>query len=868
MSRTAIIAVHGVADQKPGETARSVAALLHQYPQAGVAYEPFVEEQLSLPVRKMCIDQPRVKVTKWKMLAPFFERGSYLNTNPARSVDPGKASLEFMADQVSTYDPEDTETVGRDNLTYHSIRLRSQCNRSGGTGQPVETTDVYEMFWADQSRLGSGVFQVLISFYQLVFHVCSLGRDTLDFALVEFPKSKRMWGARIAHAVVNFCLTLLAPILNLGLLLVLLLVAPAKVPVNLQMKVAIASSLAIGLASIVASLILRDGRGRPRRLPSLIGLSGCLVSAGLLTSCLMFPSFVVRILACEWLVVAAVGFTLIVDRYAWSKPQARLVGGVLGSLIFGLVTYELASHTSSYEGVASAAIRCALVIFLGLELTWIVIGVGLVFAFVVTAAGLRFQSSGSATRLQRSLGTAFVSLILPATLFIVVTVLLYTPLLYVSTPGKYGILVLPEVGVSMPWVHQCMSVISKEAAKSFPTALHETPRWLFLVTVTQAFPQILAIWGVAGSVAVWSFLRSVIVESSRPPVSDSDRSDHVGRKLTAGFGRLGWVFGFLFIAFPLVFAIGSFWKRDMNTGAWSMIITSMGAVTVFVIVTGKLDDIIAKVWPPLDIILDVDNYLRTRPTTKNPKSQIFTRYVSLLRFVASQGYDKVLFVCHSQGTVITSDLLRFLRQHPDPELAALGWNHKYSLQKQEHDFSNLYLITMGCPLRQLYGWRFPHLYEWARHEGHRKEDDANPANAANGNRIGQACRPDPADLGVQRWINAYCSGDYVGRHIWRDDNLGDPDYNAQTLYTPWGGNSAHESRDSEQGDYRRRELCFGVGAHTHYFEDCASDIAVLISEVLKSPSDSPNAPTLQSDRDHRQHCHPDHSQEVPEPGAD
>lgn len=847
MSRTAIIAVHGVADQKPGETARSVAALLHEYPQAGVKYEPFVEEQLSLPVRKICVGKRQTQGSKWKMLSSFFERGEYLSTNPARSDDPGTASLEFMADQVSSYDPEDTETVGRDYLTYHTIRLRSPGQSSIGTGQSGESTDVYEMFWADQSRLGSGAFQVLVSFYQLVFHVCSLGRDTLDFARVEFPDSKRLRWARVAHAVVNFCLTLLAPILNLGLLLVLLLVAPAKVPVNLQLSVAIATSFAIGISSIVASLIVRDGRGRPSSLPSLIGLSGCLVAAALLSCCFLFPGYTVRILACEWLVVAAVGFTLIVDRYASSKPQARLVGGVLGSLILGLVIFELASNASSHDGVASAAIRCALVIFLGLELTWIAIAIGLVVAFVATVTGLRFQGSGPATRLQRSLGTAFVSLILPATLFIVVTVLLYTPLLYVSTPGKYGFLVLPEVELRMPWVQQCMSVISKQAAKTFPTTLHETPRWLFLVTVTLAFPQILAAWGIAGGIAIWSFLRSVIVESSRPPVSDSDRSDHVGRMLTVGFGRLGLVFGFLFFAFPVVFTIGSFWKRDLNAGAWSMIISSMGAVTVFVVVTGKLDDIIAKVWPPLDIILDVDNYLRTRPTTKNPKSQIFTRYVSLLRFVASQGYDKVLFVCHSQGTVITSDLLRFLRKHPDPELAGLGWNRVYNSEDRGHDFSKLYLITMGCPLRQLYGWRFPHLYEWARHEGHREGDDFHWSNAAIGKDIGQACRPDPADLGVQRWINAYCSGDYVGRHIWREDDLGRPEYNAQTLYTPWGGNPEHESRDSWQGDYRRRELCFGVGAHTHYFEDCASDLAVLISQVLKSPSVSSNATTSQSD---------------------
>ena len=69
---------------------------------------------------------------------------------------------------------------------------------------------------------------------------------------------------------------------------------------------------------------------------------------------------------------------------------------------------------------------------------------------------------------------------------------------------------------------------------------------------------------------------------------------------------------------------------------------------------------------------------------------------------------------------------------------------------------------MGSPLRQLYGLRFPHLYEWARHPFTQTLDDpATPIEAATG--------PDPAELDIALWVNVYRSADYIGRYLWRTD---------------------------------------------------------------------------------------------------
>ena len=46
-----------------------------------------------------------------------------------------------------------------------------------------------------------------------------------------------------------------------------------------------------------------------------------------------------------------------------------------------------------------------------------------------------------------------------------------------------------------------------------------------------------------------------------------------------------------------------------------------------------------------------------------PRARIFSRYASLLADVCKRGYSRVVIVSHSQGTVITADLLRYLARH-------------------------------------------------------------------------------------------------------------------------------------------------------------------------------------------------------------
>jgi hypothetical protein len=150
----------------------------------------------------------------------------------------------------------------------------------------------------------------------------------------------------------------------------------------------------------------------------------------------------------------------------------------------------------------------------------------------------------------------------------------------------------------------------------------------------------------------------------------------------------------------------------------------------------------------IDVAFDVVAWLRLRPATQNPKGRICARYVSLLSHICKShslgsNYKGLVIVAHSQGTIITADLLPFLyfqftHGEKDPALKPLFTEEL-----------PIYLMTFGSPLRQLYDLRFPNLYEWTFRPNKSKNEG-----------------PDPRSLGLHTWFNGYRSGDYVGRYLW------------------------------------------------------------------------------------------------------
>jgi len=141
---------------------------------------------------------------------------------------------------------------------------------------------------------------------------------------------------------------------------------------------------------------------------------------------------------------------------------------------------------------------------------------------------------------------------------------------------------------------------------------------------------------------------------------------------------------------------------------------------------------------------------------------------------------------------------------------------------------------MGSPLRQLLNRFFPHLYFYIRPvpDGSGVKAAAMPATAAPAKAppipgtIAQNALPDPSSLGLAKWVNFFRSGDYVGRTLWLDDQSSrNNDENSSGAYP-----EPLTVFTDIQGS--RMEACIGLGAHTHYWDRSAPDVAEMLDAMI------------------------------------
>ena len=218
----------------------------------------------------------------------------------------------------------------------------------------------------------------------------------------------------------------------------------------------------------------------------------------------------------------------------------------------------------------------------------------------------------------------------------------------------------------------------------------------------------------------------------------------------------------------------------------------------------------------LSIVLDVDTYLRASPEDATPRAKIFERYISTLRYVDAQKYDGVVIAAHSLGALISGDLLHFV--HAKNKGNALS-----------HDLDrvppNTSLFTFGNPTRQLLNRFFPYLYDWVRAVPDNSDRPLPPpAPESPLPVIGAPELPLARDLGVIHWASAYRSGDYVGRSLWLNEWF--------WRLRPGAGLAGLKIIRSEGND--RAEVCIGAGAHTHYMDDTAPEMAVMLDSLIRT----------------------------------
>jgi hypothetical protein len=860
--KVAVIAVHGISDQKPYESARAIADLLltHAHP-AQSTYTQFKERFIRVkvaPVKPR--QQAAIEVMKgwnasilsildWvlprKWAEGFYhlwdsadERGPFMRRiltgkreNPNDPLT--QPDYLFIRDQIDEY---------RKQSVYDSICLEgSRTATDPASGVQTQTqVHVYEMYWADLSRLGTGFIRIFGELYQLLFHLGSLGRQSVDLMRAEhqtlstqigFSDVLNIWAWYSAtQALAARILSLFLPILNLCLLAVALMSLPGKIPEPYANGVA-AVSTGLLLTIFVGYRLLQHNKTEFQLwllLPFGVGIVGALGIEVLIGEVIKtgLPFGTYRWLAVEWLgLLGAAIWFILVKPYSRHRPGADTfaiaVGVPLGLATVGVVCAAANSH----GGITFASFRMIETIYLLLLGGWMVFLLLYFSTLVVAGLAIARIPLGQERALARQAAwTARFSLALPALLFSLLTLSLWTALTQLS--GS----LLPEKGIYKPlWFFKNVQpALDFGQFANRLTVFSGSALAVFIVLVT-----VLAL-----GLLLWVLVPSILTEIF--PVEKQDPknvfSQGLGNWLNNGLriilGPGDWIIAWVI---PVLFLIGTidgisllsgnqksvlidlFPFMNGLSGSTSILLTWVAGLltasaTSLIAFGGRLNQLSLGLRGVIDAVLDVDNYLRLHPRNDNPSARIYARYTSLLRFLcrqtASEGepYDAFIIVAHSQGTVISADLLRFLAIDPDPDLEALAESKK------------IYLFTMGSPIRQLYSYAFPHLYRWAI---------CASASVGTALALEPQVKPCPEELlGVKAWVNCFRSGDYVGRYIWRSDRATEQWFRVDAPNTP--------NFISEDLAQTRREFCLGAGAHTHYWNKYAPEVALEIDRLIRA----------------------------------
>ncbi len=882
VKKIAVIAVHGISDQKPFDSARAIAnLLLAQTDPTQSTYAPFNERFIRVKVAPV---KPQAKIniqifSGWnefvlkalaklqpKAFADFCsklwqsadERGPYmrrlLTGKPLDPKDPVcKPDYLFMRDQIEAY---------KHRSTYDSICLEGQCT----TIDPhtnVKTkvqVDIYEMYWADLSRLGSGFVRIFGELYQLLFHLGSLGRQSVDLMRAEhqviskeqkFGNGFNIWAwYSSTQAIAGRILSLFLPILNLCLLVVALMSLPGSIPESSTGLVA-AISTGLLLTIFVGYRFLHRNKTDlsswllgPFCLGLLIALGVDAFVAGAFHTGIELGAY--RWLTLEWVaLLSAIIWVILVKPYSRHRPGADTFAIAVGLLLSVPIVWLVCSSPNTRIGMMQVSLQMIEIIYLILLGGWLGF-LGLYFSTLVFAglAIAQIKTPSSKKLAKQAAWTARFALALPSLLFSLLTLSLWTALARLSVP-----LLPSDIFYKPLWFFKNVKAEFDAADFAQRLTVFSGSALGLLIIIATITALVLLLWALVPSILTEVFAPAPNPQDPEQDPKPTPKEQDAKREFTKGIGN--WLNnGFLLIlgpgdviiswGIPILFLVGTIdgisllwgnkesllihcfpWMKEIakSTGPLLAVVAGLltASATSLIAFGGRLDQISLGLRGVLDAVLDVDNYLRLHPREDNPSARIYARYVSLLRYLCHETnpdktpYDAFVIVAHSQGTVISADLLRFLKVDPDPALA------------QMEASQNVYLFTMGSPIRQLYSFAFPHLYQWAIQ---------NPVSTDTTLDIAPQANPSPQDLlGVRAWVNTFRSGDYVGRYLWRSDRAIDQWLTVNLKKPP--NNKNLPSYISEDPDDIRREFCLGVGAHTHYWDKTAPEVAWEIDRLIR-----------------------------------
>ena len=850
--RQAVIVVHGVADQPRGETAAAVAVqLAHAFGGSVQRTEitldvPWIEPASEFAQWRAHGLRERVSKSLLQSVRSDFlvanlggrpqDQRTRLNSAVAPSGTPSGAPSGAQAGTPTgaptgarTGAPTDTPTADQGARYTDYLLAKAKPGRAADAlpqtcqvprfevSHAGVRTDVFEMHWADLSRLSSNAPRVVTELFTLLFHLSKLGSDGLGLTATLMPENAPLQAANFFQRSADWLFTRWLALLSLQLVVCVLLLLPrAFLPGHALGHVAAGLLLVagVGFAAIAVYRYAWRWLGAVLLciLPAVVAAWALVALVGA-----QWPGGVPWLMALWVLGVGAVHDALLrfcEERFRAALGIGRLLlAGTLAAVAIGGQTYGL----MNWDGWAHGVLAAIEALLLGHVLVWVLMSLAVV-GLVLTGwrAGLASPAGTGSVAGRAQVRQAIVT-------------------------GRLGLFV--SIGSFVAFTMTAWALLSKPL-QAIVEDLYYRPWWFGHEAMrapdfmkqrfdnsTQDFAPLALVLLLLIGFVILAFLPSLLVELGATRALLSAR---LGRWLSAGYRAIermaGWwswlLMGLLLVAGIVLAASQVVWwaghdpqritdwpvltglargtlarvddwfgaaAQDSSNTALSLLVKVLtGGAVGLIAIGGIAFKKIRALRGPLDAALDVDNHFREFPRKAISRVRIVERYAALLQHVLAHGYRSLVIVSHSQGTVITADLLRYLQQRErllpagappdrDPwvrlgrELAAL----------------RIRLLTVGSPLRQLYALRFPILYDWvlARQDG--------------------AQGPAPAALGVAHWINLWGSGDYIGRWLWAAES----DVHPQALQRPGDDYGTTPRTGADWQDE-----CLGTDAHTHYFE--------------------------------------------------
>ena len=820
------------------------------------------------------------------------ERGIYPRGYDKRELregepDRGDFAYRFMITQLAGYQGE----VDRD---FQTVRLETKRNSSSGATVHIYDAH-YSDLSKPQSNIVAFFFAFYqLLFHLASLSLLAVYWTEAENVMTQSAQRWRWRVVSSIHATAVRLLTMFVPILNV-ILLEIACSAFIDKGLHQSWLPPVSVCLASLLGVVAAFLVLRN-LGAPSRpflwalLPFLGAAAGPVILGGL--ACLynsiyrLNVDFYQTLLLLSWLSIAGV----VLGWIAWTFNQLRpgafwlamvLYVGNCSLFLLRLLPHACLLQLAGTNQFAAASLWSVQWTFGELLLSWIIC---LLCALITWPLATfctrtikpqddepRANADGRKARAIAAFRTGRFAFSIPAILFVIVTCVLWSGVVSygskklraydgltqaVASAGPASQPQLSHVIPGVCAVDRWMGQIDPKyrAPECDPAAsLGQTPFrtnyliGLLLVSVTPSLPITMIIFVLCLFLLIWAVLPSVVFEINPEWTKDAptNRIRALGEWLSRGLDNtaiLTRALWFAIVPVPLIFfAVDWMLLHDFllptnraltyidSAVKFTLLLIEGQGLALAVFGAALAGFILKYLTTVLDAILDVDNYLRTSPLEATPRAKIAERITSLLRYIARQNddhgqpyYTKLVIVAHSLGSMVTTDLLRYLersgREARDPDLTRYGFREPADKRRD----IPICVFSMGSPLRQLLNRFFPHLYWWVSDIPDNSVTDLGDPIVNAMPRI-SAPLPRTDEMNVAHWSNAFRSGDYIGRSLWigqwlQRNSSGDPQQSPDSASAP-----APQACD---------EMCIGLGAHTHYWDRSAPEIARRLDELI------------------------------------